>query len=70
MADEPSTLPLTNTLRPATDSVITIRIIKSFEFRTTKNVILHHCDLTTTTVGALKEQVRKGSSFAQGGRSR
>lgn len=55
--------PLTNTLRPATDSMLTIRIIKSFEFRTTKNLLIPHADLTTLTVGALKEFVRKGELY-------
>lgn len=58
--DEPSFIALTNTTRPLTDSVLTVRVIKSFEFRTTKNLILHHADLTTMTVGGLKEYVLKG----------
>lgn len=58
----PSTTPdpLTNTLRPLTDAVLTIRIIKSFEYRTTKNLILAHTDLENMTVGQLKELVRAG----------
>lgn len=59
--------PLTNTLRPLTDAVLTIRVIKSFEYRTTKNVILHHVDLTSLTVGALKELVQKGPSRPRAG---
>lgn len=51
---------LTNTLRPLTDAVLTIRVIKSFSYRTTKNLILQHVDLTTTTVGQLKKQVIEG----------
>ncbi|KAM0753083.1 hypothetical protein T439DRAFT_323700 [Meredithblackwellia eburnea MCA 4105] len=58
--------PLTNTLRPATDAVLTIRVIKSFEFRTTKNLILKHVDLTKTTVGELKELVKKDILTAAG----
>ncbi|KAL8281112.1 hypothetical protein RQP46_006470 [Phenoliferia psychrophenolica] len=58
--------PLTNTLRPLSDAVLTIRVIKSFEYRTTKNVILHHVDLTTLTVGELKDQVRKEVLTASG----
>ncbi|CAD6569518.1 MAG: hypothetical protein CYPHOPRED_003407 [Cyphobasidiales sp. Tagirdzhanova-0007] len=49
--------PETNTLRPLEDSVLTIRLIKSFEYRTTKNLVLQHVDLRTTTVAHLKEQV-------------
>lgn len=52
--------PLTSTLRPLDDAVLTVRIIKSFEYRTTKNLILPHVDLTTMTVGALKDFLRKG----------
>lgn len=49
---------LTNTLRPLTDCFLTIRVIKSFEFRTTKNMLLPHVDVTTMTVGQLKEEVK------------
>lgn len=41
-----------------TDATLTIRIIKSFTYRTTKNLVLHHVNLCTTTVGALKRLVR------------
>lgn len=51
---------LTNTLKPLTDSFLTIRVIKSFEFRTTKNLLLPHVDVTKVTVGELKDLVRKG----------
>ncbi|GAA6038151.1 hypothetical protein JCM8097_005762 [Rhodosporidiobolus ruineniae] len=58
---------LTNTLRPLTDCFLTVRIIKSFEFRTTKNLLLPHVDVTTTTVGQLKdicrEQVKTAAGF-------
>ncbi|GAA5850476.1 hypothetical protein JCM8547_001886 [Rhodosporidiobolus lusitaniae] len=58
---------LTNTLRPLTDCFLTLRIIKSFEFRTTKNLLLPHVDVTTTTVGQLKdicwEQVKTAPGF-------
>ncbi|KAF9204725.1 hypothetical protein BGZ49_004942 [Haplosporangium sp. Z 27] len=46
--------PLSNTLAPSTAATLTIRVIKSFEYRTTKNLILHNIDLTTTTVGQLR----------------
>ncbi|KAF8629495.1 hypothetical protein AX15_003412 [Amanita polypyramis BW_CC] len=46
---------LTNEARPRTDATITIRIIKSFEFRTERSLILHHVNLENTKVGQLKE---------------
>ncbi|GAA5865644.1 hypothetical protein JCM1840_003202 [Sporobolomyces johnsonii] len=57
---------LTNTLRPLTDIFVTVRIIKSFEFRTTKNLLLPHVDATTMTVGALKDFVREQIKTAPG----
>ncbi|KAJ1725290.1 hypothetical protein LPJ53_000517 [Coemansia erecta] len=39
-------------------SVITVRVIKSFEFRTSKNLIIK-ADLSQTTVGNLKEACRE-----------
>ncbi|ORX61011.1 cytoplasmic protein [Piromyces finnis] len=36
---------------------LTIRLIKSFEYRTFKNVILHDVDITTMTCGKLKEDI-------------
>ncbi|KAK9470725.1 uncharacterized protein V1510DRAFT_422303 [Dipodascopsis tothii] len=47
--------PLTSTLRPATDAVLTIRVIKSFPYRTVKNMILKDVDLTKTTVAELHD---------------
>ncbi|KAI8089576.1 uncharacterized protein BX664DRAFT_333374 [Halteromyces radiatus] len=49
---------LTNHKRPSTDAVITIRCIKSFEYRTCKSLVLQHVNLETTTVGDLKQIVR------------
>ena len=40
--------------------MLVVRVIKSFPYRTFKNVILPHVDLTTTTVGDLKNQVKDG----------
>ncbi|TNY22161.1 hypothetical protein DMC30DRAFT_415392 [Rhodotorula diobovata] len=57
---------LTNTLRPLTDCFLTIRIIKSFTFRTTKNLLLPHVDCTTTTVGQLKDLCREQVKTAAG----
>ncbi|PKC67966.1 hypothetical protein RhiirA1_378605 [Rhizophagus irregularis] len=49
--------PLTNTLNPTTSSTITIRIIKNFEYRTIKNLVLQHINLETTTFKELKELI-------------
>ncbi|CCG84526.2 protein of unknown function [Taphrina deformans PYCC 5710] len=38
-----------------TDSVLTIRVIKSFPYRIVKNLVLQHVDLTSTTTSQLKE---------------
>jgi hypothetical protein len=53
---------LTYPIAPNTAATLTIRVIKSFPYRTSKNVILHNLDLTTLTVGELKEKVRNGAS--------
>lgn len=50
---------VTSSTRPLTDSVITIRIIKSFEFRSMKAYVIKSIDLTTTTVAGLEEMCRK-----------
>ncbi|SPO29420.1 related to Altered inheritance rate of mitochondria protein 29 [Ustilago trichophora] len=50
---------VTNAVRPLTDAVITIRIIKSFEFRSMKAYVIKSIDLTTTTISALEEQCRQ-----------
>ncbi|KAG0211013.1 hypothetical protein BGX33_004568 [Mortierella sp. NVP41] len=42
--------PLSNTLAPSTAATLTIRVIKSFEYRTSKNLILHNVDLTATNI--------------------
>lgn len=51
--------PLTSTVRPQSMAIITIRIIKSFPYRTIKNHILKDVDLTKMTAGELLEQVKK-----------
>ncbi|ORY76092.1 hypothetical protein BCR37DRAFT_351622 [Protomyces lactucae-debilis] len=40
---------------PVEDSVLTIRVIKSFPYRITKNLVLQHVNLSTTTVAQLKD---------------
>ena len=46
---------LTNLARPTTSAIITVRVIKSFEFRTERSLVLRDINLETTTVGNLKE---------------
>ncbi|CAG8562850.1 15587_t:CDS:2 [Acaulospora morrowiae] len=50
---------LTNTLNPTTSSTLTIRVIKNFEYRTVKNLVLQHVNLESTTVGELKNIIRQ-----------
>lgn len=56
-----------NKLRPPTDAVITVRVIKSFTYRSMKALVLPHIDLTQMTVAHLrdtcKEQIRTSPSF-------
>ncbi|KAK0546074.1 hypothetical protein OC845_004780 [Tilletia horrida] len=49
----------TNLRRPLTDVVLTVRVIKSFEFRSMKHLVLKSVDCTKETVGSLKERCRK-----------
>ena len=53
---------LTNLTRPLSSATITIRIVKSFEYRVAKALVLHDLDLEKTTVGELKLQVKQGIS--------
>nr|CAG8506401.1 12437_t:CDS:2 [Entrophospora candida] len=41
--------PLTNKLNPTTSSTLTIRVIKNFEYRTVKSIVLSNINLETTT---------------------
>jgi hypothetical protein len=43
-----------------TSATLTVRIIKSFEYRTERNLVLHNVDLETCTVGGLKDIAREG----------
>ncbi|PWN46414.1 hypothetical protein IE81DRAFT_319326 [Ceraceosorus guamensis] len=54
--DEPTSV--TTSLRPLTSAVLTIRIIKSFPFRASRNLVLDNLDLTTLNVKRLKEIVK------------
>jgi hypothetical protein len=51
---------LTNEVKPKTDATLTLRIIKSFEYRTERSLVLHHLNLEEMTVGQLKETARQG----------
>ncbi|KAK0531421.1 hypothetical protein OC835_003673 [Tilletia horrida] len=55
---DPEVTTETNRRRPLTDIVITVRIIKSFHFRSLKHLVLPNIDATTTTVAALKQRCR------------
>ena len=46
---------LANVARPNTSATLTIRIIKSFTFRTERSLVLHNVNLVTMTVAQLKE---------------
>jgi hypothetical protein len=39
------------------DATITVRAIKSFEYKTCRNLLFHHLDLTHTTLGDLERMV-------------
>ena len=50
----------TNLALPKTDATLTIRVIKSFAFRTERSLVLHHVDLEQTSVAQLKDMVKQG----------
>lgn len=56
---------LASELRPTTDSTLTIRVIKSFEFRTQKSLVVKGVNLGEETVGGLMARVREGE-YASG----
>jgi hypothetical protein len=51
---------LINEARPKTSATITVRIIKSFEYRTERSLVLHDLNLETMTIGQLKDVARQG----------
>ncbi|TFK72571.1 hypothetical protein BDN72DRAFT_928055 [Pluteus cervinus] len=59
MASENVSETLTNNARPKTSATLTVRIIKSFEFRTERSLVLHAINLETTTVLNLKDRARQ-----------
>ena len=58
--DEPAEQPLSNTLQPLTAATITVRVIKSFEYRTFKALVMREVNLQELTVGNLMGMVREG----------
>jgi len=57
---------LTSDAKPRTSATLTVRVIKSFTYRTEKSLVIHDLDLTTTTVGQLKERVRQAIQTTPG----
>ena len=51
---------LSNTLKPLTEATITVRVIKSFEYRTFKALVLKDLNLEAVSVEELMEMVRRG----------
>lgn len=49
---------LTNTLRLPVDSLVTVRVIRNFPYRTLKHMIVDHVNLETTTVEQFMEYVK------------
>ncbi|KAH9830942.1 uncharacterized protein C8Q71DRAFT_862081 [Rhodofomes roseus] len=60
-----SDLPV-NLALPKTSATLTVRIIKSFEFRTEKSLVLHNINLESTTVGQLKDMARQAAQTQAG----
>ncbi|RKP36846.1 hypothetical protein BJ085DRAFT_15809 [Dimargaris cristalligena] len=50
----------------ANKGVVTVRLIKSFEYRTFKNVVLKNIDFAQTTVGDLKKQIQHETATGTG----
>lgn len=50
---------LTNVALPKTSATLTLRIIKSFVYRTERSLVLHGVNLETATVGELKNIARQ-----------
>lgn len=50
---------LTSHVRPPTNAVITIRVIRSFPYRNSRNLVLSGVDLQNTTPSQLQSRVRE-----------
>jgi len=57
---------LSNLALPKTAATLTVRIIKSFVFRTERSLVLHNVNLETTTVGDLKDEACRVIASAPG----
>jgi len=57
---------LANVARPNTSATLTIRIIKSFTFRTERSLVLHDVNLATMTVVQLKEIAKQNVATQPG----
>jgi len=51
----------TNLAKPLNGATITVRVVKSFEYRVAKSLILHNMDLEQITVGELKLKIREST---------
>lgn len=49
--------PLTSNVRPATDALLTVRIVKSFPYRNVKNTLIKSINLKETTPKQLFDQI-------------
>ncbi|KAF8964640.1 hypothetical protein BDZ97DRAFT_874190 [Flammula alnicola] len=65
MSNSPEPI-LTNEARPQADATITVRIIKSFKFRTERSLVLHNVNLITTTIAQLKEMAKQAVATQPG----
>lgn len=50
---------LTNLLKPLSAATITVRVIKSFQYRVAKSLVISELDLSKTSVSDLKERVKQ-----------
>ncbi|KAF3927397.1 hypothetical protein ABW21_db0205622 [Orbilia brochopaga] len=51
---------------PAGNATITVRVIKSFPYRTCKNLVVHGLDLAAVTVGEFKARVANDVKISSG----
>ena len=51
----------TNLVKPLNKATITVRVVKSFEYRVAKALVLHNVDLEHTTIGELKQGIREST---------
>jgi hypothetical protein len=51
----------TNLAKPLSSATITVRVVKSFEYRVAKSLVLHNMDLQQITVGELKQKIHEST---------